>query len=316
MPSSPVKCASHTITVLSASSGSNRDFCQPQAAAKFWVRICIPLPRGFWLNHRVNSGAGKILRLSKLRPKLALVLGSGFNHVLSDLKVDTEISYAKLPGFSRPTVAGHDGKLVFGKLAGTPVLVLSGRAHYYEGHSMERVTFAVRTLAACGITDLLLTNAAGGINRRFRAGDFMALTDHINFMGMNPLRGIPGFVDLTQVYDASLQKRLAAAARQTGVKLQRGVYLAVSGPSYETPAEIRAFARLGADAVGMSTVPEAIVARRCGLRVAALSCITNLAAGISRSPLSHAEVLETGRRVKLAGARLLKEFCRLHGEQT
>ena len=263
--------------------------------------------------------AARLSKLSHLRPTLALVLGSGFNHVLRELDMDAEIAYARLPGFPKPGVAGHDGKLVIGRLGGTPVVVLSGRAHFYEGHAMESVTFAVRTLAAYGIRDLLLTNAAGGINRKFRVGDFMMLTDHINLMGTNPLRGpaipgLPRFVDLTQSYDTKLSALLRSAARASKVRLQRGIYLAVSGPSYETPAEIRAFARLGADAVGMSTVPEAIVARQCGLRVAALSCITNLAAGISKSPLSHTEVLETGKRVKTTGANLLKNFAKLYGK--
>ena len=278
------------------------------------------LPCGkVWLNPAVNAAVAKIKKLSRLRPTLALVLGSGFNHVLREFDEDAEIPYARLPGFPKTSVSGHDGKLVLGRLGGTPALVLSGRAHFYEGHPMERVTFAVRALAAYGIRDLLLTNAAGGLNRKFHVGDFMMLTDHINLMGANPLRGpaIPGrprFVDLTRTYDAELSALLGAAARAGKVKLQRGVYLAVSGPSYETPAEIRAFARLGADAVGMSTVPEAIVARQCGLRVAALSCITNLAAGISKSPLSHAEVLETGERVKTTGAKLLKNFATLYGK--
>ena len=183
---------------------------------------------------------------------------------------------------------------------------------------MERVTFAVRALAAYGIRDLLLTNAAGGLNPKFRAGDFMMLTDHINLMGANPLRGaaipgLPRFVDLTRTYDAGLSKLLRAAAIECKVKLQAGVYLAVSGPSYETPAEIRAFAKLGADAVGMSTVPEAIAARQCGLNVAAISCITNLAAGLGGEKLSHAEVLETAERVKKSGAALLKHFAALYG---
>jgi len=267
----------------------------------------------------VKAAVARINRLARLRPTLALVLGSGFKHVLSELETDTRVAYSKLPGFPKPTVAGHDGELVIGGLGGTPVMVLSGRTHFYEGHSMERVTFAVRALAACGITDFLLTNAAGGINRKFRAGDFMMLTDHINFMGVNPLcgpmvPGFPRFVDLTQAYDSKLTGMLLAAARTTKVKLQRGVYLAVSGPSYETPAEIRAFAQWGADAVGMSTVPEVIVARQCGMRVAALSCITNLAAGIGKSVVSHEEVLETGERVKKVGARLLKEFARRYGQ--
>lgn len=184
---------------------------------------------------------------------------------------------------------------------------------------MEQVTFAVRTLAAYGIRDLLLTNAAGGLNKRFRPGDFMVLTDHINFMGVNPLRGpaISGlmrFVDLTDTYDVGLRQLLFAAAKASGLKLQRGVYLAVSGPSYETPAEIRAFARLGADAVGMSTVPEAIVARQCGLRVCAVSCITNLAAGRGEAVLSHTDVLATGERVGKSAALLLHHFAGLYGK--
>jgi purine-nucleoside phosphorylase len=197
-------------------------------------------------------------------------------------------------------------------------MVLSGRAHFYEGHDMNLVTFPVRALAAYGICDLLLTNAAGGLNRKFRPGDFMVVTDHINFMGVNPLRGVapaalPRFVDLTYVYDRQLRDLLGKAARQAGAQPKAGVYVAVSGPSYETPAEIAAFARLGADAVGMSTIPEAIVARQCGMRVAALSCITNLAAGRGSKPLSHAEVLETGERVKNLAAHLLKNFANLYG---
>jgi len=261
-----------------------------------------------------KTAAAALARASALRARLAIVLGSGFHHVLTALRVEKKISYAKLPGFPKPTVSGHAGEAYFGWLGRAPVLVLSGRAHYYEGHPMERVTFAVRTLAAYGIQDLLLTNAAGGLNRSFRPGDFMALTDHINLMGVNPLRGpaLPGwprFVDLTEVYDAGLRRELLAAGQTCRQKLRQGVYLAVSGPSYETPAEIRAFARLGADAVGMSTVPEAIVARQCGLRVAAVSCITNLAAGISPEKLSHTEVLETAERVKTAGAALLTVFA-------
>jgi purine-nucleoside phosphorylase len=267
-----------------------------------------------------RSAASRLKRLSRLRPTLALVLGSGFHHVLSELRVDAQVSYSRLPGFPPTGVSGHAGQLLLGRLGGTPVMVLSGRAHYYEGHPMGVVTFAVRALAAYGIRDLLLTNAAGGVNRSFHPGDFMALTDHINLMGTNPLRGeavsgLPRFVDLTCVYDPGLRRLLARAGRACGVKLREGVYLAVCGPSYETPAEIRAFARLGADAVGMSTVPEAIVARQCGLRVAGVSCITNLAAGRSRRTLSHTEVLETAERVKKVAAGMLKEFARLYGQE-
>src|SRR5215468_8211472 len=250
-----------------------------------------------------GAAAERLKKLSKLRPTVGMVLGSGFHHVLQELEVDAEISYQKLPGFPPVGVTGHAGKLYIGRLGGTPVLILSGRAHFYEGHPMTLVTFAVRTLAAYGISELLLTNAAGGVNRSFRAGDFMMLTDHINFMGTNPLRGaeiadMPRFVDLTEAYDKGLRRLMERAAKACGLKLRSGVYLAVTGPSYETPSEIQAFGRLGADAVGMSTVPETIVARQCGVKVAGISCITNLAAGRSREPLSHREVLETAERVK------------------
>jgi purine-nucleoside phosphorylase len=261
--------------------------------------------------------AERLKKLSKLRPTLGMVLGSGFHHVLRELEVDAEISYQKLPGFPPVGVKGHAGKLYIGRLGGTPVLILSGRAHFYEGHPMTLVTFAVRTLAAYGITGLLLTNAAGGINRSFRAGDFMMLTDHINFMGTNPLRGaeiadMPRFVDLTEAYDKGLRRLIERAAKACRLKLHSGVYLAVTGPSYETPAEIHAFGRLGADAVGMSTVPETIVARQCGVKVAGISCITNLAAGRSRDPVSHQEVLETAERVKSMAAQLLVNIARLY----
>jgi purine-nucleoside phosphorylase len=266
-----------------------------------------------------RAAAARLKRLSRLRPTLAMVLGSGFHHVLSELQVTAEVAYGKLPGFPPTGVSGHAGQLFLGHLGGTPVMVLSGRAHYYEGPPMTLVTFAVRALAAYGIRDLLLTNAAGGVNRSFHPGEFMLLTDHINLMGVNPLRGgplagLPRFVDLTCAYDPGLRRLLQRAGRACGMRLRTGTYLAVSGPSYETPAEIRAFARLGADAVGMSTVPETIVARQCGLKVAAVSCITNLAAGRSRKPLSHAEVLETAERVKKLAAQMLKNFAELYGQ--
>ena len=267
-----------------------------------------------------NAAAARLKKASSLRPALAIVLGSGFHHALDALNVEEKIPYAKIPGFPRPSVSGHAGEAYFGRFGRTPVLVLSGRAHFYEGHPMERVTFAVRTLAALGVRDVLLTNAAGGLNKAFRPGDFMALLDHINLMGVNPLRGpaTPGlmrFVDLTDTYDAGLRQLLLAAGKAAGIKPRRGVYLAVSGPSYETPAEIRAFRKLGAVAVGMSTVPEAVVARQCGLNVAAVSCITNLAAGMGQNHLSHAEVLETAQRVQASGAALLKYFAKLYGRK-
>jgi purine-nucleoside phosphorylase len=253
-----------------------------------------------------------------LRPRLGIVLGSGFQDTLRHLDVITRIPYARLPGFPRPTVAGHAGELLVGRLGGTPVLILSGRAHYYEGHGMDRVTFAMRALAGFGVKDIVITNAAGGIQPRLRRGDFMLLSDHINLMGVNPLRGPaqpdePRFVDLTHAYDAGLSNALMKAARRVKLRLHRGVYLAVSGPSYETPAEIRAFARLGADAVGMSTVPEVIVARQLGMRVAAVSCITNLAAGRSAKILSHHDVLAAAQQNSERAARWLTEFATAYG---
>jgi inosine/guanosine/xanthosine phosphorylase family protein len=237
--------------------------------------------------------------------------------VVGLVQVEQEISFGDLPGFPAPTVSGHAGRLLAGRWEDTPVLLLSGRGHYYEGLAMEEVVLPVRVLAALGIQHLLLTNAAGGINRRLRPGDLMLLSDHINFIPAHPLRGPAPegrerFVDLTQTYDPHLSALLKRAARQVGVRLRSGVYLAVSGPSFETPAEIRAFARLGADAVGMSTVPEAIVARQCGLAVAGLSCVTNLAAGLGPHPLSHAEVLAAGRSAQERVAALLAAFVRLY----
>ncbi len=260
-----------------------------------------------------------ILKRSKLRPALAIVLGSGFSSVLSKCTVVYQMPFSDLPGFPRLSVAGHSGKFCLCFLAKAPVVILSGRAHYYEGHSMEVVTFSMRVLAAMGIKTVLLTNAAGGINSKFKPGDFMALTDHINFMGVNPLRGAlapdrPRFVDLTDTYDAELVRLLKKSAVKAKARLFPGVYLAVSGPSYETPAEIRAFGKLGADAVGMSTVPEAIVARQCGLRVSGLSCITNLAAGRGKAKLSHQEVLDAGEMARPHAARLLENFVQLYGE--
>lgn len=263
----------------------------------------------------IENAAGTLRRATRLRPTLAIVLGSGFNAVAELIQIAARVSYRSIPGFPQAKVAGHQGNASIGHIKGTPVLLLCGRAHYYEGHRMETVTFPIRALAAFGIRDLLLTNAAGAINRRFRPGDFMMLSDHINGMGDNPLRGWTHakrapFVDLSEAYDGVLRTKLRAAARKAGVQLREGVYVALSGPSYETPAEIRAWRRLGADAAGMSTVPEVIVARHCGLRVAGLSCLTNWAAGIGRTALSHREVLETGRRAGSAACRLIEAFVR------
>lgn len=270
-------------------------------------------------NFSEKTTATLLKKLSSLRPSLALVLGSGFQHALTQMDVAVEIPYGQLPGFLSVGVSGHAGKLALGYFGKIPVLVMKGRAHYYEGHELDRVTFPMRVLAEVGIRAVLLTNAAGGVNTKFKPGDLMVLSDHINFMGSNPLRGtgamgVPRFVDLTHVYDLKLQELLLAAAKKAKVRTYKGVYLAVAGPSYETPAEIQAFAKLGADAVGMSTVPEAIVARQCGLRVAGLSCITNLGAGLSKGELSHREVLKMAEQQKTSIAEFLKLFCELYAK--
>lgn len=261
-----------------------------------------------------------VLRRSKLRPTLAIVLGSGFQDVLKSCTTVLEIPYGSLPGFPPASVAGHPGKLILGYLRKTPLVILCGRAHYYEGYSLQQVTYPIRVLAQLGIRHLLLTNAAGGINSSFRPGDFMCLKDHINFMGASPLRGPAAeqnkrFVDLSEVYSRTLSRMLHQAAQEAEVRLHDGVYVAVPGPNYETPAEVAMFALLGADAVGMSTVPEAIVARQCNIKVAAVSCITNLAAGRSPRPLSHDEVLEAGRRAAPQAAALLGHFARLYAQK-
>jgi len=249
---------------------------------------------------------------TSLRPILGIVLGSAFGQVAESIEVDATIDFADLPGCAASSVEGHTGQFIIGRLGGADVVVQAGRLHYYEGHSMAQVTYPIRVMAAFGVEQVLLTNAAGGIATDLAVGDFMRIIDHINLMGANPLRGeaaagLPGFVDMTAAYSESLGQ----AAADCGIELKSGVFAAVSGPSYETPAEIRAFATLGADAIAMSTVPEVIVARQLGLGVSGLSCITNAAAGLAKSAISHGEVLEQSRQASDRATRLLKRFCEL-----
>lgn len=235
-------------------------------------------------------------------PEVAVVLGSGLAGFERRLQDPQAYPYGRI-GLPEPGVVGHRGELVLGTLRGRRVAVLSGRAHYYEGHDMPVVTAAVRALAVLGVRHLLLSNAAGAVNPSYRPGDLMVLRDHINFMGCNPLRGPnlealgPRFPDMTVAYDADLRQSFRSAAERLSLRLHEGVYVAVSGPSYETPSEIRAFGVLGADAVGMSTVPEVIAARHAGMRVAAVSCITNMGAGLSGGLLDHDEVKAVGAAV-------------------
>lgn len=256
------------------------------------------------LYERVRETVAFIRDRSAMRPQIGLVLGSGLGDVVGGLADAVALEYAEIPNFPAATIAGHPGRLLLGRLQTTTVAALQGRIHYYEGYSMEEVTFPIRVLGALGVRKLVLTNAAGGINPRFRPGSLMLIADHLNLMGVNPLRGPnderfgPRFPDLTHVYSPRLRALAQEVAREIGLVLEEGVYAAVSGPSYETPAEVRMLRQLGADAVGMSTVPEAIVARHMGIEVLGLSVIANMAAGIAERPLRHEEVLAAAARVQ------------------
>lgn len=243
-------------------------------------------------------------------PPLALVLGSGLGPITDALKSVTTIPYREIPHFPVSTVIGHAGQMLCGHFAGVPVLVLSGRVHFYEGYSLPQVVFPVRVMAGLGMRRLLLTNAAGGIDPAYQQGALVLIRDHINLLG-NPLVGPDcaefgqRFPDMTCAYDRTLRKTAQAAAEEVGLPLREGVYIAVTGPSYETPAEIRAFRGMGADLVGMSTVPEVIAARHCGMQVLAISMVTNLAAGILEQEITAEEVIATGRRMAGDLTRLL-----------
>jgi purine-nucleoside phosphorylase len=237
-------------------------------------------------------------------PQTAIVLGSGLGDFANSLGGAVTMPYADLPHWPVSRVIGHDGKLVVGKTGGRTIAALAGRVHAYEGHDMATVTFAVRALGLLGVRTLILTNAAGGVNTGFSQGALMVIDDHINLMGVNPLVGTnderfgPRFPDMTEVYSARLRAIADRAGKAINLLLPHGIYVAVLGPSYETPAEIRYLRTIGADAVGMSTVPEAIVARHMKLEVLGISCITNMAAGVLPQPLDHAEVMETARRIR------------------
>jgi purine-nucleoside phosphorylase len=245
-------------------------------------------------------------------PDVAIVLGSGLGDFANRLEGAVSIPYDAIPHWPASKVIGHEGRLVVGGLAGRRVAALSGRAHFYEGHDLRTVTFATRVVARLGVKMLVLTNAAGGINVALEPGTLMVMDDHINMLGSNPLVGAnedrfgPRFPDMTEVYSTRLRAIADAAAKAQGLSIAHGVYVALLGPSYETPAEIRYLRTIGADAVGMSTVPEAIVARHMGVEVLGISCITNAAAGVLPEPLDHNEVMEVARRVRGAFAALLE----------
>jgi purine-nucleoside phosphorylase len=264
------------------------------------------------LYERAEHAARFVRSRAEEDARVALVLGSGLGAFADELEDAAAIPYEEIPGFARPTVEGHAGRLVVGRVGGVPVAAMQGRFHFYEGYTLEEVTFPVRVLSLLGAKSLVLTNAAGGLNNSYEQGSLVLISDHLNLMGTNPLLGRndprfgPRFPDMTEVYDREYQDAAITEAREMGLELRRGIYAALTGPSYETPAEIRMLRLLGADAVGMSTVPEAVVARQMGLRVLGLSCITNMAAGVLDKPINHEEVIETGERVRETFAELLR----------
>jgi purine-nucleoside phosphorylase len=255
------------------------------------------------------------------RPAVCIVLGSGLSDFTESLAGTVELTYSEIPGWPRSTAVGHAGKLIFGSLDGINVVVLSGRVHLYEGYSAARVTFPIRILKLLGVRALVLTNAAGGINPAYQQGALVLISDHINLQGSNPLAGAneddfgPRFPDMSAAYDPGFRAIAHESASELGIDLMEGVYAAVLGPSYETPAEIRYLRTIGADLVGMSTAPEVIVANHMSMRVLAISCVTNMAAGMLPKRLSHEEVLETGRRVSGTLFTLLRSVVpKLAGE--
>ena len=266
------------------------------------------------LYERAEHATRVIRSRISVEPRIAVVLGSGLGGFADDFEEPVGIPYEDIPGFMRSTAAGHAGRLVIGQIDSVPVVAMQGRVHYYEGYSLEEVTFPIRTFSLLGIKTLVLTNAAGGINVQLTQGALMVISDHLNLMGVNPLIGPnderfgPRFPDMSTVYSPELQELVIDEAKAIGVEVRRGVYGALSGPSYETPAEIHLLRNIGADAVGMSTVPEAIIARHMGLEVLGISCITNMAAGVLDKPINHEEVIETGERVRETFAELLRRI--------
>jgi purine-nucleoside phosphorylase len=274
------------------------------------------------LHERATTAAAYIRSFAPQKPRIGLILGSGLGDFADQIEQATVIPYSEIPHFPVSTVAGHSGRLVLGAVRGVPVAVMQGRVHAYEGYSMTEVTFPTRVLGLLGVQRLIVTNAAGGINPSFGQGAIVAISDHINFTGRNAVAGPndirfgPRFFDMTHAYSPDLRTQARAEADRQGWKLDEGVYIAVLGPSYETPAEIRAFRTLGADLVGMSTVHEVIAARHMGIEVLGLSVVTNMAAGVLNQTINHEEVMETGRHIAGQFSRLLTALIPQLGSNT
>jgi purine-nucleoside phosphorylase len=250
------------------------------------------------------------------KPGIGLILGSGLGGIADDVREACIISYTQIPHFVHPTVEGHPGEMVIGKLEGKEVCMMKGRAHFYEGYTMREITYPIRVMAGMGIENLIITGLAGGINENFEPGDLVLITDHINFMGDNPLIGEKtegrtiGFIDMNTVYDRGLIGTAMSCAKALKINLRRGVYIGVRGPSYETPAEIEMARRMGGDLVGMSVVPEAIVAKQLGLKILGISCVTNVGRGVSKEAMSHQFALRVAKGIERKLSRLLKEVVK------
>lgn len=266
------------------------------------------------LEKKVAESVNYIYSQCELNPKIAIILGSGLGLMANDITDAVILEYSDIPHFATATAPGHMGRLIIGKLGEVEVLCMQGRLHYYEGCGIDKVVYPIRVMAKLGIENLILSNAAGGINLDFKAGDIMMINDHINFTGVNPLLGANEeafgvrFNDMSYAYNPTLRQMARESAAELGYELREGVYVGCSGPSYETPAEIKMFRIWGADAVGMSTVPEVIVANHCGMKVAAFSCISNMAAGILDQPLTEEEVLLAGKQVSSQMSALVRRL--------
>ncbi len=263
---------------------------------------------------RLQESTQFIRSRTDLKPRMGIVLGSGLGAFVNHIQVSCEIPYSEIPHFASPSVEGHSGRLILGSLANVPLAVMQGRVHFYEGHSMEKVVYPIRTLAMLGIEVLILTNSAGGLDPKMKSGDLMIIEDHINMMGANPLMGPniknlgPRFPDMTEAYDKKLRDQMERVLKELKIPHSKGIYCGVSGPTYETPAEVRFLQKIGGQAVGMSTVPESIAANHLGLRVGAVSCITNPAAGIHSSKLTHEEVTEIANSVEQQFSKFLTQL--------
>ncbi|MBO7611423.1 MAG: purine-nucleoside phosphorylase [Elusimicrobia bacterium] len=252
----------------------------------------------------------------KTNPKVAVILGSGLGNIQNQLKNSVSIPYNKIPYFKQSTVKGHNGQLIFGKFNSINIMVMSGRFHYYEGYTMQDITYPIRLMKLLGIEKLIITCAVGAINKKYNMGDIVVIKDHINFMGNNPLIGKhyeefgDRFPDMTNIYDKTVINKILKIAKNKKITVHKGVYFAVSGPSYETPAEINAYGKLGGDVVGMSLVPEAIVANQMGIKVSALTYVSNKASGLSKKSLTHEEVLQAGKKAAASMEKIITSFVK------